>query len=133
MKSIIRKTAIYALALFFLAQIVPGVKIAGGLSTYILGGFVLTVMSLLIKPILNLFALPLTIITMGAFSVLINVVILYLLTVFVSQISINPFTFPGTSFAEFIVPKISFNAFFSYVLASLVLSGIISFINWIRK
>lgn len=133
MKSLIRKTAIYGLSLFFLAAIVPGVKITGGVPTYILGGFVLTLMSLLIKPLLNLFALPLTIITMGTFSLLINAVILYLLTVFVSKISVNPFSFAGTSFAGFIVPKISFNAFFSYVLASFVLSAIITFINWLRK
>lgn len=133
MKSLIRKTAIYGLSLYFLTLIVPGVRVDGGFSIYVLGGFVLTIMSFLLKPLLNLLALPLNIITMGSFSVIINVLILYLLTVFIGQISISPFTFQGLSFAGFIIPKTSFNAFFSYVLASLVLSAIISFITWLRK
>ncbi|MBI4084429.1 MAG: phage holin family protein [Candidatus Levybacteria bacterium] len=133
MKWLLRNTAFYAFALFLLPFIVSGVHIAGGLTTFLIGGFVLTIMLLIIKPIINIISLPLNIITLGLFSALTNVVILYLLTVLVPNITVSPYVFDGTTYAGFHIPRVSLNLFFAYTVAAVVLSAIIGCITWLTK
>lgn len=133
MKWLLRNSAFYAFALFILPFIVSGVSIVGGLQTLLIGGFVLTIMLLIIKPVVNLISLPLNILTLGLFSALTNVVILYLLTVLVPNISVKAFIFEGITFAGFHIPKASLNVFFAYILAAAVLSVIIGCITWLSN
>ncbi|MEK7517029.1 MAG: phage holin family protein [Patescibacteria group bacterium] len=133
MKSILRNMVFYSFALFLISQVLAGVKVSGGAWTYILGGIILSLLFLFVKPILNVVTLPLNIITLGAFSFLINVIILYLLTIFVTSITIGAFTFNGFSFAGFVVPKISLNNFFAFIVASILLSLIIGGLKWMTE
>ena len=123
----------YSFALFMLTLVLPGVKVVGGIPTYILGGAILSLMFLIIKPILNILTLPLNFITLGTFSSLTNVIILYLLTTLIPNISIHAFQFSGIKFAGFIVPKLFVNTFFAFILASLLLSLIFTFLTWLIK
>lgn len=133
MKSLLRGILTNALSLFFLTLIFSGVEVTGGLTTYILGGFVLSVMFNILKPIINILSLPLNIMTMGTFSFVINVAIFYVATQIIGNITIKAFVFPGFSFAGFIVPELHLNTFFAYVAAALVQSVIVTFISWLRK
>ncbi|MCL5438928.1 MAG: phage holin family protein [Patescibacteria group bacterium] len=133
MKSLIRNTIVNSLSLLALTQLLAGVKIEGGTLTYLIGGIALSLMIFLLKPLLNLLALPLNFITFGTFSFFINVIILYLLTVAIPQITISAFTFKGESFMGFVIPKISVNAFFAYIISSAVLSFVASLVNWLIK
>ena len=133
MKSKITNILFYSFALFSLTLVLPGVKVSGGMPTYLLGGVVLSLMFLILKPVLNIIALPLNFVTLGSFSFLINVIILYLLTVFIGNISISSFEFSGLKFAGFVVPKFFVNTFFAFILASLLLSIIFTFLTWLIK
>jgi len=110
-----------------------GVKVTGGLPTYIFGGLALTILLLFIKPILNILSLPLNIITFGLFSFVTNIIIFYLLTVIVPGISITAFTFPGISYSGFVVPSIYFNTIFAFLMVSFLQSLIVSFLTWLIK
>lgn len=133
MKSIVRNVAFYSLALFVLTYLLPGVRVSGGLSSFIIGGIILSLMFLTIKPILNIIAFPLNLVTLGLFSFFSNVIILYLLTIFYPNISVSSFKFGGLNFAGFIVPKLYLNTFFAFIVSSLVLSVIVTFLTWITK
>ena len=133
MKSILRKIVFYSVALFLTAQILEGVRISGGLAMYIVGGIVLSILFVLVKPILSIITLPLNIITLGLFSFLTNAIILYLLTVFVPNISIGAFRSSGFSFLGFVVPSISVSNFFAYIIASIFISFIVGFLKWLIK
>ncbi len=133
MKSVVRSIGINSFALFLLPQALLGVKIFGGFQTILLSGFILTILLWVLKPILNIITLPLNLLTFGIFSFLINIIILYLLTLLVPQFSISAFTFQGFSFAGFIIPKIAFNQFFAFMAASFVFSAIVNIIKWIIK
>lgn len=133
MKSFLRNTLFNAFSIFLISQAVSGMRVTGGLVTYLLGGLALTILFLVLKPILNLLALPLNIITLGLFSFLINVAIFYVLTVLVVGISVTSFTFPGLSFAGFIIPQIYLNTFFAFVLVAAMQSLIVSFLTWLIK
>lgn len=133
MKSILRRIVFYAVALFLTSQIITGLTVNGGVGTYLIGGVALAILFLIVKPILSIVTLPLNIITLGLFSFLINAIILYLLTIFVPNISISAFTFKGFAFAGFVIPSLSINTFLTFVIASILLSFIVGFLRWLTK
>lgn len=133
MKLILRTFLLNALILFVTASLLPGLKIAGGLQGALIGGIALSLLSFLVKPVLNILTLPFNLITFGAFSFVVNAIILYLLTVFVPQILVVPFVFPGVDIAGFIIPRISFAQVPAYLVVSLVISVMMSFILWLWR
>jgi len=132
-KSILRKIVFYAVGLFLVSQALEGVRVSGGLTRYILGGIVLSILFLVVKPVLSIVTLPLNIITLGLFSFLINAIILYLLTILVPSISISAFKFNGLAFLGFVVPQFQVNSFFAFIVASILLSFIVGFLKWLIK
>ena len=133
MKGLIRHTVVNGVSLAILDQIIPGVTIIGGFVTYIIAGFVLSLLLLILKPILNIFSLPLNMLTLGLFSFFTNAIILYILTVFVTQINITSFTYNGFTFAGFVIPVMHFNTFWAFILTAAILSAIIAFFDWLLK
>lgn len=131
MKPFFRNCLFNAFSIFFISQILPGVKISGGLFTYVLGGVALTLLFILLKPLLNVLSLPLNLVTLGMFSFLTNVIIFYLLTVLVTGISITSFTFPGINYIGFVIPKIYFNTLFAFIIVAFLQSICVSFLNWL--
>ena len=133
MKTILRNIGIYTLILYFLPFIIPGVQIEGGAVTLFTAGIALALMFLILKPILNIISFPVNILTLGLFSIFTNVLILYLLTVFITDVSVVSFTYEKMEYAGFITPVISFNTFFAYLYTAFVLSFIDSFVKWLIK
>jgi putative membrane protein len=133
MKGLLKHTIINAISLAVLDQIIPGVTIRGGLKTFVISGFILSLLLLIIKPILNIFSIPLNMITLGLFSFFTNAIILYLLTVLVTEIRITEFTFNGFVYAGFVVPVVHFNSFFAFIFTAAILSLIINFFDWLIK
>lgn len=131
MKGFVRNVLFNAFSIFLLTQIIGGVKVTGGIPTYLFGGIALTLLLVILKPILNILSLPLNIITLGFFSFLTNIIIFYLLTVIVPGIAITAFTFPGLSYSGFVIPSFYFNIVFAFLLVALFQSIIVSFLNWL--
>lgn len=130
-KPFLRNCLFNSFSIFFLSQILLGVKISGGLFTYVLGGIALTLLFIILKPVLNILSLPLNLVTLGMFSFLSNVIIFYLLTVFVTGISIISFTFPGYTYNGFVIPSIYFNTLFAFIIVAFLQSICVSFLNWL--
>ncbi|OGH06094.1 MAG: hypothetical protein A2W22_04235 [Candidatus Levybacteria bacterium RBG_16_35_11] len=133
MKSLLRNTFLNALSLFLLTQLISGINISGGFIAFVLAGFCLTILFWILKPVLNLISLPLNALTLGFFSVVTNAILFYLLTVFIPNVSIFAFTFPGFSFAGFIVPKIFINTFFAFIVIACLQSLLFTFFKWVFK
>src|SRR5579863_399540 len=131
MKSILRSIGIYLLALYFIPQIVPGFTIDGGFMTLFIGAVVLALMFMILKPLLSIISFPITMLTLGLFSIIINALILYLLTILVPDITIQPFTYPEAHIYGFITPRIAFDTFFAYTFSAFILSCINSIIRWL--
>lgn len=74
----------------FLARFLPGVAVAGYFSA-IMVAVVLALLNLVVKPILVLFTLPVTILTLGLFLLVINAIIILLADAFVSGFQVNGF------------------------------------------
>ncbi|WP_037322029.1 phage holin family protein [Salegentibacter sp. Hel_I_6] len=79
-----------ALAVVILAKFLPGVEVEGYL-TAIIVAVVLAILNLIVKPILVLFTLPVTILTLGLFLLVINAIIILLADAFVSGFGVSGF------------------------------------------
>lgn len=65
------KWVLFALALMLIANIVPGIAIKGFV-TALIATLVIGAVNMFIKPIINLLALPINLITLGLFTFVIN-------------------------------------------------------------
>jgi uncharacterized membrane protein YvlD (DUF360 family) len=130
MKGIVRAIVFNSLILFIMSQAFSGFQVNGGLQTLIAGGITLSIVTFFLRPILSVLAFPFNVITFGSFNIVINAIILFALTLFVRQISVHAFIWPGITFAGFIVPKIHFNLFFAFLFLSIVYSFMKGVLTW---
>lgn len=90
MISIIARWIVNAIALYLVANIVPGIHVSGfgsALIAVVIIGFV----NALIKPILFLLTLPITIVTLGLFSLILNALMLLLAGSVISGFRVDGF------------------------------------------
>src|SRR5690348_9356322 len=120
MKKIARSIAFDSFSLFILSQMFSGVRILGGLPALLFSGAILSLLSVTLKPLLKVLSFPLNAITFGAFSIVINAIVLYVLTLLVKEISIHAFTWQGVSYAGFVVPKFSFGTIMAFLLIAIL-------------
>lgn len=81
---------ISALSIYLVAQILPGVHIVSFM-TALLVAVVLGFVNVVVKPVLVLFTLPITILTLGLFLVVINALILLLVSAWVPGFTVDGF------------------------------------------
>ncbi len=79
-----------AVAAYVLQMILSGVNIAD-FWTAIVFALVLGVLNIILKPILQLLGLPLTILTLGLFSLVINAVVILIVDYFVEGMQVDGF------------------------------------------
>jgi len=65
-----------AVAVFIIANILPGVTLVDPIKDALVVAIVLALLNVLLKPILIIFTLPITIITLGLFLIIINAIII---------------------------------------------------------
>lgn len=106
--NIIVSLLVNAIAVFAAGYILPGVHIANFV-TAIIVAIVLGVLNTFVKPILTILTLPITIITLGLFSLVINALIILV--------------------ASAIVPGFKVDGFLWAIIYSIVLSIVSSFLN----
>jgi putative membrane protein len=118
MKSMIRAIIITGITLGILAWWLPTVGFAS-LTTLVFASIVLTALYSLVGPILKLLFLPINIITLGLFSGLINIFLLWLATYLV----------PGFTIQEMVIFGTHLNQFFSLIFVGVAIGFIHSIIN----
>ena len=88
--NLIFRLLITAIVAFLLTKLLPGVHF-DGFSTAIIFAIVLGLLNLIVKPILSLFGLPLTIITLGFFALVINALIILIADYFIDSMVVDGF------------------------------------------
>lgn len=131
MKTLTRSLVINSVVLYLLTQIIPTVRINGGLRFFLLAGVILTGLNLLVKPVLNLLLLPINLLTMGFFRWVSGVVILWLLTGFVPQLSITAYKFQGLSYQGFSAPAADLGIFWTLVVGAFLISLSTTLLEWL--
>jgi putative membrane protein len=113
-KKIILGIVLNGLALYVLLQVVEEITYTGGVKFFVIGGLVLGILNLIVKPIFKIVTFPLIFLTGGLFLIVINALILWFLSYFLGVIEFRDvtLTFPNVG---------------SYVIGGLVF-GVV---NWI--
>lgn len=91
-----------AVAVYLTVNLVPGISMSGGWMTLLLVSLVWSVIITVIKPVLGILSLPITIITLGLFSLVLNALLFWGM--------------------ELVVPGFDIAGFFPALLGSIVLS-----------
>ena len=91
------KLLITAIVVVLLSKVLPGVE-TSGYFTAIMVALAISILNFIVKPILVLFTLPVTILTLGLFLLVINAIIILLADWFVSGFSVDGF-FPALIFS----------------------------------
>lgn len=112
MLNLLIRWILYALAVIFVAWIIPGITVENFLSAMLVC-IVLALINTFIKPVLQFISLPINILTLGLFSLVINALLLML--------------------AGAITPGFAVEGFLSALLGSLILSLIALGINKIGE
>lgn len=88
---LIIRILISAVAVYVASLFIPGVSVTGGPATYLIVAVVLGFLNAFIKPILTVLTIPITIITLGLFLLVINVLMVYLTASLVSGFHVSGF------------------------------------------
>lgn len=107
----IKTIVVTAITLAILAWGLPNIYYAN-LVALILASTVLALLQTLIKPVLKILFLPVNIVTLGLFSLVINVFLLWLAT----------FLVPGLVIEPMVISDVRLGEFFSLLLMSFVIS-----------
>ena len=70
-------------AVYLTVSLVPGIAVGGGWITILLVAVVWSVITMVIKPVLAILTLPITIITFGLFSFILNALLFWAMTLVV--------------------------------------------------
>lgn len=108
LKRIVLTLAVNTISFWIINYLFSGVRIDSGESLMLLA-LCLSLFNITIKPLLHILSFPVTILTFGLFSIVINAVVL--------------------SLAFSMVPSASIDSFTTTILAALVLSIVNSFLN----
>lgn len=106
------------IAIFVLAWFLPNVSYTDWIALVVFS-IVLTLINLIVRPVLKLLTLPINIVTLGLFSIVLNVGLLWLALYLVPSFAIQPMVLFGVPLGEF----------FTLVVISLALGITQSFIG----
>ncbi len=109
--NLLKPILVTAVTIFLLSWALPTVSF-GNVTTLLIASLVLTLLQKVLRPILNLLFLPINLVTLGLFSVVINVALLWLATYLV----------PGFEIQSMVLGGIELNQFFSLVVISFLIS-----------
>lgn len=132
-KLILRAILINGVALFLTAQYIQGFHLSNGLSSLLIVTLIFSAIHLLIKPIIKMALGVINFLTFGFLSLAIDVGILYVLAVFLPQISFSAWLFPGLEYAGFIIPSYHLSQIGSMIASALVINLIRSGLNYLSS
>ena len=133
MKHVVRVFLFNVFGLWLTSQLLPALIIPVGWQVMVFAGFILSILMLIVAPILRILFIPINILTFGLLSWLVNVIVLFLLTIFVPEIRVVPWTFVGFSWSGFSVPAMHVTYFWALVLTSLLVSAITNILHWVSE
>jgi putative membrane protein len=126
MRIFIRRIVYYVFALWLSGNLITSLSISGNLWGMLSAGVALAVMMMVLKPLLSLLFFPINMLTLGLMGWLVNVAVLYLWSVFVPNVSISAWTFPGLSSDWLTLSPVSLSLPWTLVILSFAISLIVS-------
>ncbi len=94
--------------LYLLTRLVEDITYTGGFKFFVIGGVVLGLVNLVVRPLLRIVSLPFIFLTGGLFMIVINVVILWFLSHFLSIAEFRDVTLVFQNTSSYVIGAIVF-------------------------
>ncbi len=125
------KSAVVSFASFLIvAYYYPGFRFERPQVLVVSAAF-FAVLTLIVKPILKIFSLPLNLFTFGLFSFFSGAIVIYLDTVLVQGFAVVGYAFQGFQISGFTLPAAELTPIFSAVVASVLISWLNTALRWL--
>lgn len=79
------------IALYVATMIVPGFLVSGSWKQFLIAGLVLALLNIVVRPVIKIISFPLVLLTLGLFTAIINILMLWILDYLVSFVTIDGF------------------------------------------
>lgn len=122
MKYILQQIVISFIALYLTMIFFPGgLIIKNGFSGLLYASVLVVLGFVVLRPLLNIVALPFNLITIGIFSVVSTIITFFLISLIDKDFSIHPFTFQGLNLIILNIPAFKLGIFLSYLVISVTI------------
>lgn len=133
MKHLLRVFLFNVFGLWFTSQILPSLVISNNWQSLLTAGLVLSILMLTVQPLLKILFIPINIMTFGLLSWLINVIVLYILTIFVADVTVRAWTFPGATSFGFVIPPIHLSYYVALIVSALTVTFFTNLLHTISE
>jgi putative membrane protein len=133
MKKNARSLVISLIAFLIVAYYYPGFEYGANLGVLMVSGAVFSVLTIFVKPVINLLSLPFNLLTFGFFSFAINILILFGVSYLIPAFKIVGFNYPGFTYSGFVIPSWDLTQLVSALVASFLIGLISTVLFWIFR
>src|SRR3989344_1739869 len=91
LKQILLRWACNGIGLWIAAHLLPGIEYSDSLWVIVIASLIFSIVNALIRPLVVILSLPAIVVTLGFFTLIINALMLYLVTVLYSSFEVNSF------------------------------------------
>ena len=101
MRFILKKYFAIMASLFIVSQVISGLVIRNGWSAFLYASLILSVLFVIVKPLVNLFLLPINLLTLNLAAWILNILVIFVWDILLANVTISSWTFPGLEFGLF--------------------------------
>lgn len=130
MRTLFRQWLLYLLSLYVLDRLCTWIRIDTA-HALVLSASAFFILQTIGKPILKILWLPINILTLGLFSWVLSVVIVFLVVFFIPGFHVTGFALQRLALFGYSIPEIHLKIFWTYLLFSIILSWMIGFLHWL--
>lgn len=131
MKRLLRTVILNTAVIFFAAYVLPGLSYSENFQVLVLAAAALGLVNMVVRPLVKLVTLPINLLTLGIFSWVINVLMLYFVARLIPGFEISAFHFEGFNYQGLTVQPVEVGLVSSYILSSFLISLLTSALGWL--
>lgn len=133
MKTFLQNTITYAFSAYVTSIIFEGLRVSGGVKTFLLLGIFLTLAMLVVKPIVSALTIPFNILSLGLLSFLSVAVSLFIVGFFFHDFTVVPFNFGPYSFFAINISRYHLTPILSFLFISATIYILHKAIFWVYE
>lgn len=121
----------YMVAIWIIKEWIPAFIVAGGWIHILIAGGILSILMLFVRPIIKILFIPINFLTLGLISWVVNVLVIYLLTLMAPNVSIVPWVYHGWTWQGFIIPSTTIPYLATLIIVTFALTFVTQFLEHI--
>lgn len=131
MKYFMKTWVFYMVAIWLIKEWIPAFVVVGGWVNILIAGGILALLMLFIRPIIKILFIPINFLTLGLVSWLVNVLVIYLLTLVAPNVSVIPWIYSGWTWQGFIIPSTTIPYLATLIIITFALTFVTQFLEHI--